>query len=198
MRRRGFLVVLLVLLFAVSNAGAQDRFAVRGLGFGTFARTEARPTRVFGVGVGLNVNRVVQVTIEAAREWGRTDPRNPDRAIATGPISGGLTIVALGIETTRQDRRLTGGVRFRAPSWHRFEPFAVVNVGVARVTDRYLPNVLGEQGATRLEILEEAGGGLSLAITDRLRLESSYRIGRVEGGYPFTVHALGGGVAVGF
>ena len=127
------------------------------------------------------------------------DPRNPVRGVATDPVSPGtVTIVVLGIDTTRQDRRLTGGVRFRAPAWYRLEPFAVVNVGIARVTERYFPNVLGDQGTTRFELLTEGGGGLSLAVTDRVKLESSYRIGRIEGALPFTVHAFGGGVAVGF
>ena len=192
-------LALLVSLLAAIDARAQERFVVRGIGFGTFGRLETRTTRVFGAGVGLSVNEMVQLTIEAAQEWGRADPRQPARLTTADPAPpGSITLIVLGVESVRQDRRLTGGVRFRAPARYRLEPFAVVNAGIARVTDRYLPNSLGVEGSTSIELLTEVGGGLSLALTDRLKLESSYRVGRIGGNHPFTVQAFGGGLAVGF
>ena len=192
-------MAMLVSLLAVTDAGAQERFVVRGIGFGTFGSLKPQTTRVFGAGIGLNVNDVVQVTFEGAQEWGRADPRHPAVGTTGDPSPfPSFTVVAFLIESVRQDRRLTGGVRFRAPARYRLEPFAVINAGIARVTERYAPNPFGEEGTTSFELLTEAGGGLSLVLSDRLKLESSYRVGRTGGNYPFTVHAFGGGLAVGF
>jgi len=198
MLRRCGLVILMSLL-ALVDARAQERFVVRGLGFGTFGSPETQTTRLFGVGVGMNLSPVVQVTIEAAQEWGRADPRNPVRALADpGTSPGPVQIIAFLIDSIRQDRRLTGGIRLRAPIRFRLEPFVVANAGLARVTERYASNPFGDEGLSGFHPLVEGGGGLSLRLTDRVALEASYRYGRVIWTYGFDVHALGGGLALGF
>jgi hypothetical protein len=68
---------LTALAFAVAalasvDARAQESFVVRGLGLGTFGTSDT--TGLFGVGLGVNLNEVMQVTFDASREFGRADP----------------------------------------------------------------------------------------------------------------------------
>ena len=188
------LVTMLCALAVPRDGCAEGTFVLRGLGVGTFA---SKTTPLLGIGVGIELNPIIQINAEASREFGRADPQVFSTAAPPGSLPVDIVIIA--IDNTRVDRRLTGGARFRLPTPHRLRPFAEVNAGWARRTTRYLPGTIRDEGSTEVRPLVEAGGGISVSLSSRTALEASYRIGQlVEEFTSDVVQAFGLGVAVGF
>jgi hypothetical protein len=192
-------VTVLAIAFAAVtavDARAQETIVVRGLGVGTFGSFTS--TGLLGVGVGVNVSEVLQVTFDASREFGRGDPYR--RPLAPANVIGiPTTIVFIEIDSTRVDRLLTGGVRFRLPTSFRLKPFAAVHAGLARVTDRYVPGSIEDEGSIDWRTLVEGEGGISIAVVNRLAVEMSYRVGSATRDYNSdAVQSVGLGIALGF
>ncbi len=187
------LAIALTALAAV-DARAQETLVVRGLGLGTFG--DWNTTGLLGVGVGVNVTDVIQVTFDASRELGRTDPyRRPVAPAGALPV----TIVIFEIDSKRLDRVVTGGARFSLPTSHRFRPFAAVHAGLARVTYRYMPDSIENDGSIEWRKVVEGEGGISIRIVNRFAVEMSYHVGAVTRDYSTDlVQSVGLGVAVGF
>jgi len=193
------LLVFLCAVGAAPESEAQDIFVVRGLGVGTWG---SAMTPLFGVGVGVNLTSIVQVTFEASREFGRRDPTVAPKPRANAvPAPPGFAYFVF-VDSKRVDRRLAVGARFRVPD-RRLAPFAEVNLGRARLTTRYVPgSVPGsvpEEGSIETRPFVDVGGGLSLSLSDRTAVEASYRVGRVIANHnQDTLQAVAIGVAVGF
>ena len=190
------MTVLAIAFAAVTavDARAQDSIVVRGLGGGTFGTSTT--TGLLGVGVGVNVSDVIQFTFDASREFGRADPyQRPVAPAGSLPVS----IVLLEIDSTRVDRVVTGGARFTLPTSHRLKPFAAVHAGLARVTYRYVPGSIDDEGSIEWRTLVGGEGGISIGVVNRLALELSYHIGSASRDYSNDlVQSVGLGVAVGF
>jgi hypothetical protein len=92
---------------------------------------------------------------------------------------------------------LVGGLRVQFPI-AKLKTFMVFHGGLARITERYEPNLLGLERGSFMHGLLEGGIGLSVPLTERLALESTYRYGRIVGTNGFNVQALGAGIAFGF
>lgn len=108
-------------------------------------------------------------------------------------------IVFIPIDSTRVDRRLMGGARFRLPTEHRLKPFLEVNGGLVRLTTRYEPGSYRDEGNIATRPFAEAGGGISVSLSGRTALEATYRIGQVVEEYNNDgAQSLGLGIAVGF
>src|SRR5690349_657273 len=91
------LAIALTALVA-TNAHAQESIVVRGLGVGTVG--DWNRTGLLGVGVGVNLSDVVQVTFDASREFGRADPYQ--RPVAPAAVVGlPVAIVVDFVETAR-------------------------------------------------------------------------------------------------
>jgi hypothetical protein len=139
---------------AAVDARAQESFVVRGLGLGTFGTSNT--TGLLGVGLGVDLNEVMQITFDASREFGRADPYR--RPVASRGVIGIPTVVVL-VDSTRVDRLLTGGMRFLLPTPHRLRPFAGVHAGLARVTTRFVPGSIENEGSIDTRLLVGAEGG---------------------------------------
>jgi hypothetical protein len=144
----------------------------------------------------VNLSDVLQVTFEASREFGRADPyQRPFAPAGSVPVS----IVLLEIDSTRVDRVVTGGARFTLPTAHRLKPFAAVHAGLARVTDRYVPREIEDEGSIDWRPLVAGEGGISIAVVNRVAVEMSYHVGSASRDYDTDlVQSVGFGVALGF
>ncbi len=184
-------------LLVARDASAQDSIIVRALGVATVSPVNTTTMPLWGIGVGLSVTPIVQLTFEASREFGRDDPTVPPKP--TGPPGVPNRVTVVFVESERIDRRVSGGVRFRMPD-RQLTPFAEANVGVARFTVRYQPGgALPWQGGIDSRTFVDAGGGLSLSLNRRVAVEISYRLGKVVEQYNRDVfHSFGGGIGVGF
>jgi hypothetical protein len=146
----------------------------------------------------VNLNEVMQVTFDASREFGRADPYR--RPVAPPSVIGIPTaIILVFVDSTRVDRLLTGGVRFRLPTSHRLKPFAAVHAGLARMTNRYVPGSITDEGSIDWRPLVEGEGGISISVVNRFAVEMSYRVGSATRDYNSdVVQSVGLGVALGF
>jgi len=192
---------LTALTFAVAalaavDARAQESFVVRGLGLGTFGTSDT--TGLLGVGLGVNLNEVMQVTFDASREFGRADPYQ--RPVAPSTVIGIPTAIIIVLaDSARVDRVVTGGVRFRLPTSFRLKPFAAIHAGLVRVTTRFVPVSIADEGSIDWRTLVEGEGGISISVVNRLAVDMSYRVGSATRDYDSdVVQSVGLGVAVGF
>jgi hypothetical protein len=190
--------VLAIAIAAVTavDARAQETIVVRGLGVGTFGSFNS--TGLLGVGIGVNLSEVLQVTFDASREFGRADPYR--RPVAPSTVIGIPTAIIIVLaDSARVDRVVTGGVRFRLPTSFRLKPFAAVHAGLVRVTTRFVPGSIADEGSIDWRTLVEGEGGISISVVNRLAVEMSYRVGSASRDYDIeVVQSVGLGVAVGF
>jgi hypothetical protein len=190
-------VMVLAIAFAAVttvDARAQETIVVRGLGVGTFGTFTS--TGLLGVGIGVNASEVLQVTFEASRELGRADPYR--RPVAPASVIGIPTTLVI-VDSTRVDRLITGGLRFQLPTSHRLKPFAAVHAGLARLTDRYVPGSITDEGSITWRPMVAGEGGISISIVNNLAVEMSYRVGGATRDYDSdVVQSVGLGIALGF
>jgi opacity protein-like surface antigen len=102
-----------------------------------------------------------------------------------------------------------GGVRVRGPRLGPLGTYVEGGVGMARVRPQVSLTVAGERldaEARRLLALEDpraelltlAGGGVSVEVLSRIRLEGGYRFSRVHGDLPFNINRVHGGIGYAF
>ena len=202
--RAGATVALVALFWTVADAVAQERVVVRGTGAASVGRT-ATTTGLFGVGVGLKVGPIVQVTAEVGREVGHarisdlpsftSAPQDPSEEFPD-PLPPGYSVRLVFLESVQLDLFATTGLRFRLPTRRWVKPFGDASVGLARVTTRYIPPPAKEGRDTRM--LVALGGGVSLPMTDRVAIEVGYYFSRLlTHSNDRNASKLHGGIAVG-
>lgn len=166
-----------------TSAAAQDSLVLRGLGGASFGQTTATP--LIGAGVGVNLSPQIELTVEAAREFGRDDPRNvpvqfdePGDLMTTPPGVPTMFIILMG-ESVRLDRYALAGARLTLWNHRRVRLFADGGGGMGRVTTRWAPNPYGYFGDSESGLLLAGGGGFSISMTTRVGLDVAYRHGRL-------------------
>jgi opacity protein-like surface antigen len=190
------MVLVAILAFGVATAHAQAPagsapFATFVAG-GTFGHTSGA---LFGVEGGWPLNPSWDVVVELGRML-NTATGDVDAAASTISqfLSRGGTSASF--SATQPATYFDGGVRYRLPPTGRFEPYAGLGVGVARVsrdvefavngnnvTDRLLPDFGVQLGAdlagSESKALVTLGIGAQFTIKRSVLGDVSYRYGRV-------------------
>ena len=210
---RAALVVLIVATCSAPAAARQDREGyVQGLaGAATAAETDV----LFGAAAAVRARN----RIDVFGEFGRLENAIWDEL--RDELAGAESDVRRQIETqfgnavpVSFEARVPiwygmGGARVRGPNVGALGTFVEAGIGMARLRPRVRLEVNGDRldaEAGRLLALEDAraemltalGGGVTLMIARRIRVEGGYRYSRVHGDLPITINRVHGGVGYAF
>ena len=189
MKRIAVLMGAVCLVLLGSNAFAQERGFVRGLGGVTFGTAEN--DAVFGGSVGVNVGRVVQIVGEAGRFQNvLSEDAQDDLNDLAGFLSSQIG-ARVSLDVTVPAFYVTGGARLIAPAGARVRPFVEGGVGIARLTfnvdasvagidisDEVKREAVGDED-NETDFLLTFGGGLLIPLGSSLGVEAGYRYGRI-------------------
>jgi hypothetical protein len=123
------LATFLMVVCQPFSVAAQERAVVRAIATGAVGVEPLEGTRLFGAGVTVSVNDIVQLFGDGGLEIGRSYP--PDSPRPTGP-SGPPVLIVLVEPHERIDRLLVAGFRVSIPPDHRVRPFVELGAGLAR------------------------------------------------------------------
>jgi hypothetical protein len=159
----------------VFSVAAQELTVVRAIAVSTLGAEPFDSTKLFGAGVTVHVNDIVQVFADGQLEIGRSYP--PDRPVSTGPSGPPVQIVLAELTSERIDRLLVAGLRLSVPPGHRVRPFLELGAGLARARNAYVTFTVPQttEYSSRHDRLAAIGGGISTSLSRHIVVDVGYR-----------------------